>query len=143
MLAGELPKLARFRADVELFTNETDVQVLASDDVPPAARSLFGRLGTRDPIEYAGFRVSRGSFFQVNRFLIERLVEAATGRATGGMALALYACVGLFSGALKTGLSHVVAVEAGRSAHRDLEFNVPGLAGLHATPERVLTELRG
>ena len=39
----------------------------------------FESLGTSAPLEYDGFQVSRNSFFQVNRFLIDRLVECAIG----------------------------------------------------------------
>jgi 23S rRNA (uracil1939-C5)-methyltransferase len=145
-LASELPRLAPFSADVELFTNETDVQVLASGSapksVPRGARELFRQLGTRDPIEYAGFRVSPAAFFQVNRFLIDRLVERATGEAEGGLAIDLYAGVGLFSRALKGRFARVLAVEAGDTAHRDLQFNVPDVEAIHTTAGRFLTELR-
>jgi 23S rRNA (uracil1939-C5)-methyltransferase len=143
MLRSELPKLAPFSADVELFTNETDVQVaLVSDDAPHAARVLLGHLGTREPIEYAGFRVSRGAFFQVNRFLIDRLVEAAAGSVEGSMAVDLYAGVGLFARALRKSFARVLAVEAGARAHRDLKFNAPEVEAIHATAEQYLTELR-
>ena len=52
-------------------------------------------------LDYQGrFRVSRNSFFQVNRFLLDRLVEVALEGAEGETALDLYAGVGLFSLAL-------------------------------------------
>jgi 23S rRNA (uracil1939-C5)-methyltransferase len=142
----ELPKLAPFSADVEFFTNETDVQILASGatskNVPRAARELFRQLATTDQIEYAGFRVSPGSFFQVNRFLIDRLVECATGGTTGGLAIDLYAGVGLFSRALKTRFARVLGVEAGDSAYRDFQFNVPAAEAVHATAGQFLKELQ-
>jgi len=63
----------------------------------------FGYEGA-DSLQYstsaAEFRVSAGSFFQVNRFLIDDLVKIATGGASGHLAWDLYAGVGLFSGAL-------------------------------------------
>jgi 23S rRNA (uracil1939-C5)-methyltransferase len=140
-LSSELPKLRPFAADVELFTNGTDVQALVSK-APRAARELFLQLGTKDQIEYAGFRVSPGSFFQVNRFLIDRLVELATGDAEGAIAIDLYAGVGLFSRALKTRFAQVLAVEAGDSAHRDLQFNVPEVEAIHTTAGQFLKDLR-
>src|SRR3984957_18021927 len=45
----------------------------------------------------ASYRVGHLSFFQVNRFLVEPLVEAAIGTERGRLALDLYAGVGLFS----------------------------------------------
>src|SRR5580698_3740072 len=82
---------------IELFTNETDVQVNVVDRVPRQALAALATLGVTTPIEYDGFRVSRNSFFQVNRFLIDRLVECATADAKGERAVDLYAGVGLFS----------------------------------------------
>src|ERR1700686_3478506 len=69
------------------------------------------------------FRVRPRSFFQVNRFLIEPLVEKALGGASGATALDLYAGVGLFALPLAKRFENVVAVEAGSSAARDLEVN--------------------
>lgn len=140
-LTGELPKLRSFTAGVELFTNETDLQVVSYKGAPRAARELFRQLATTDRIEYAGFRVSPGSFFQVNRFLIDRLVETAAGGAEGGLAIDLYSGVGLFSRALKTRFARVLAVEAGDSAHHDLQFNVPDAEAIHSTAGQFLKEL--
>ncbi len=54
------------------------------------------------PIDYTGFRVSRNSFFQVNRFLTDDLVKHALVDAKRGTsAVDLYAGVGLFARALK------------------------------------------
>ena len=75
-------------------------------------------------LDYQGrFRVSRNSFFQVNRFLLDRLVEVALEGAEGDTALDLYAGVGLFSLALARGFREVTAVESGSGAVRDLQFN--------------------
>jgi 23S rRNA (uracil1939-C5)-methyltransferase len=56
--------------------------------------------------------VSRGGFFQVNRFLVEELVQIVTANRNGTLAWDLYAGVGLFSRALKASFDEVVAVEA-------------------------------
>lgn len=140
VLSSELPTLPRFTTGLELFTNETEVQFLPSDRVPGAARALFNRIGTTAPIEHSGFRVSRNSFFQVNRFLIDRLVEAAVSGAQGDSAIDLYAGVGLFTRALTTSFARVTAVEAAAGAHRDLQFNVPAATAIHATAEQYLKE---
>src|SRR5882757_85422 len=99
-LNAELPRFRWFTGTVELFTNETEIQVNVLDRVPPLIRPLFESLGTSGPIEYDGFRVGRNSFFQVNRFLIHRLVDCTVGDATGDSALDLYAGAGLFSARL-------------------------------------------
>ncbi|HUO16747.1 MAG TPA: 23S rRNA (uracil(1939)-C(5))-methyltransferase RlmD [Verrucomicrobiae bacterium] len=69
------------------------------------------------------FRVTAGSFFQTNRFLIDRLVEIVTSEQSGELALDLYAGVGLFS----TGLSdmrHIVSVESSQTSSTDLSYNL-------------------
>lgn len=141
VLSRELPKLPRFRTELELFTNETDVQFHTSDRIPPAASALLGSFGTSAPIQYQGFRVSRNSFFQVNRFLIDPLVEASIAAAQGKTAIDLYAGVGLFSRALAQRFAQVTAVEAGASAHRDLQINVPAVKALQQTAEQFLAAL--
>ncbi len=141
-LARELPGIPRFTTDLELFTNEGEVQFRPADRIPPQARSLLDGIGTTMPLEYDGFRVSRNSFFQVNRFLIPQLVEAAVAESAGQHVVDLYAGVGLFSRALTRNFARVTAVEANPSAHRDLAHNVPGATAVHATTEQFLTELR-
>jgi 23S rRNA (uracil1939-C5)-methyltransferase len=76
--------------------------------------------------------VSRGGFFQVNRFLIEALIRIVTAGRQGATAWDLYAGVGLFSRALARSFQHVVAVEA---AATDLinSFKGPGRRAVEAT----------
>ena len=123
-LAADLPHHRFFDATVELFTNEEALQVSILDRVPHSVLPLFNHLGGREPIEYAGFRVSKGSFFQVNRFLVDALVAHAIGGATGGLGVDLYAGVGLFARALLDRFAKVVAVEPAPSAFRDLQWNM-------------------
>jgi 23S rRNA (uracil1939-C5)-methyltransferase len=68
--------------------------------------------------------VSPGSFFQVNRFLLDALVNLVTANRTGEFALDLYAGVGLFTVALGRAFHHVVAVESSQSSAADLPYNV-------------------
>ena len=158
-LNDAIAKLAasRPRTDntVELFTNESGIQVNLADHAPRAEFEKFAALGITGAIEYDGFQVSRGSFFQVNRFLIDRLVECAIGESTGGSAIDLYAGVGLFAIRLAARFRKVIAVESGWSAFRDLEHNVSRsavpvtpinaavenyLAALAETPELILSD---
>jgi len=92
----------------------------------PAAQS-FGYEGADSLLyktETAEFRVSAGSFFQVNRFLIDDLVKAAAA-GSGTLAWDLYAGVGLFSAALAKNFERVIAVEAGAASADDLKHNAP------------------
>ena len=120
----------RFLRTIEIFTDEEQVQLNVIEAAQPVAKRFFEWCAEEieglvpAALDYQGrFRVSRNSFFQVNRFLLDRLVETATGGARGETALDLYAGVGLFTLALGKSFSHVTAVESNSSAARDLEFN--------------------
>jgi len=107
----------------------------------PAAQS-FGYEGA-DSLQYktgvAEFRVSAGSFFQVNRFLVDDLVKTATAHASGSLAWDLYAGVGLFSATLEKTFERVIAVEAGTASADDLKHNAPrAVKAIQATTEAFL-----
>jgi len=109
---------------VELFTNERDIQVNVKDRVPRSIYEQFASAGAGDPIDYSGFRVSLNSFFQVNRFMVDQLVDCAVGEQGGESAVDLYAGVGLFAMRLAAKFKRVTAVESQWSAFRDLEYNI-------------------
>src|ERR1700681_2860658 len=121
------PRFPRFVHSLEIFTNEVDLQVNVLEADRPVARSFYDWCGSTVAIDYATsfgtFRVSPRSFFQVNRFLVEPLVDAALQNATGETALDLYSGVGLFAIPLARRFQHVIAVESGVTAARDLEVN--------------------
>ncbi len=133
------PRWPRFVKALELFTNETEVQVNVLESDRPVAKRFFDWCAESIPGAVAGsldyragefvFRVGNRSFFQVNRFLAQSLVDVAIGGAQGETALDLYAGVGLFSLALAGSFSQVTAVESGAGAVRDLKCNA-ALAGL-------------
>jgi 23S rRNA (uracil1939-C5)-methyltransferase len=79
-----------------------------------------------------GYWVSRGSFFQINRFLVDELVRIVTGGRSGAIAWDLYAGVGLFSRALAKTFQQVVAVEAAAS-ELAASFKGPGRRAVRAT----------
>jgi 23S rRNA (uracil1939-C5)-methyltransferase len=120
-------RFPRFVHSLEIFTNETEVQVNALEADRPVARSFYDWCGSTVAVDYATsvgtFRVSPRSFFQVNRFLIEPLVDAALDGAAGKTALDLYAGVGLFALPMARRFENVIAVESGVTAARDLEVN--------------------
>jgi 23S rRNA (uracil1939-C5)-methyltransferase len=87
------------------------------------------------------YRVSAGAFFQVNRYLIDELVSAVTGNASGDLALDLYAGVGLFSVALAQNFHHIFGVEASQTSYADFVQNVPAnVKAVGARTEDYLTE---
>ena len=74
------------------------------------------------PVAGFDYRVSLGSFFQVNRFLVPELVELVTKGFKGKLAWDLYAGVGLFARALA--FEKVTAVESEGSSGDDLGENL-------------------
>lgn len=89
----------------------------------------------------ASYRVSGGAFFQVNRFLTDKLVKLATDGFSGHTALDLYAGVGLFSSVLAQSFSQVIAVEPSPISHADLRYNSPpNVKAVRATTEQYLAK---
>jgi 23S rRNA (uracil1939-C5)-methyltransferase len=124
------PRWPGFVRSLEVFTDERQVQINVLDTARPVARRFFEWCAEEIPglvtgaLDYEGrFRVGGNSFFQVNRFLPDRLVETAIGDVEGESALDLYAGVGLFTLPLAKRFRQVIAVESGRAAAGDLEFN--------------------
>jgi 23S rRNA (uracil1939-C5)-methyltransferase len=153
LAAGELPRGLR---EIEAFVNASDSQLLLTATfagfpsraaehaatfrrIAPEITSLLFHDPSRDRMELYGpgyieyeaagnaYRVGHFSFFQVNKFLAETLVNVAVGSETGGrMALDLFAGVGLFSIPLAQKFEKVLAVESNPAATRDMESNVRG-----------------
>jgi 23S rRNA (uracil1939-C5)-methyltransferase len=84
----------------------------------------------------AEYRVDHGAFFQVNRWLVDALVERVTSGHSGALAWDLFAGVGLFARRLAASFDRVVAVESSPATIAALESN---LAGTTAAPVRAST----
>ena len=78
----------------------------------------------------AGFdyRVDHGAFFQVNRWLVDALIEKVTDGYQGKLAWDLFAGVGLFARQLTASYDRVVAVESAPAATQALVDNLKGTA---------------
>ena len=139
-----------FLRSLELFTNGSEIQVNVLESNRPVAARFFTWLKNLVPtiaagaIEYeaAGqrFRISGGSFFQTNRFLIDQLVNEVLGDETGQEAVDLYAGVGLFTLPIAKRFQRVQAVERGATAFRDLEFNAATANLANINPQRASAE---
>ncbi len=79
----------------------------------------------------AGFeyRVGHGAFFQVNRWLVDGLVEAVSEGQEGSLAWDLFAGAGLFARRLAANFKRVVAVESAHQAAGALKENLLGTTG--------------
>lgn len=125
--AGEIPGLDSLLR----FDTASDTREVAG------AGSITYRVGEN------AYRVSHDSFFQVNRFLISEMVQAATAGLEGELALDLYAGVGLFTLPLAKHFARVRAVESDASAFDDLRANTSGLASTEILAARVEEFLPG
>lgn len=98
--------------------------------------AAWGAAGLQYRVGDRAYWVPRGAFFQINRFLVERLVERVTVGRAGALAWDLFAGVGLFTQALAETFAQVVAVEVADPAVASLTVlarKMPRLDAVHAT----------
>jgi len=111
----------------------------------PTGRILaeHGASGLNYKVGDETYWISRGGFFQVNRFLIGKLVKLVTEHRSGNIAWDLFAGVGLFSRILARNFAHVTAVESSRIASGDLAAAFKKLGPQHrAVSENTLVFLQ-
>ncbi len=101
---------------------------------PAEELARWGTDGIAYRVDEDAFWLQRGSFFQVNRFLVPQMVELVCGERHGEMAWDLYAGVGLFSRRLAGGFRAVTAVEANPVAVTELQ------RGLQRPADRTVEE---
>lgn len=75
------------------------------------------------------YRVDHGSFFQVNRRLVDGLVDRVAANRVGKLAWDLFAGVGLFTRRLTASFEHVIAVESAPGSIAALRDNLQGTSG--------------
>jgi 23S rRNA (uracil1939-C5)-methyltransferase len=94
--------------------------------------------------QQASYRVSAGSFFQVNSNLTDELVTLVASGRSGRTALDLYAGVGLFSSVLSREFERVIAVESSPLSYADLRYNSPvNVKAVQAMSEQYLKNVAG
>jgi 23S rRNA (uracil1939-C5)-methyltransferase len=91
---------------------------------PPRTLERWGAASISYRAAGFDYRVDQGAFFQVNRWLVDALVERVTAGHTGQLAWDLFAGVGLFARPLAASFAHVVAVESAPAAVKALEHNL-------------------
>jgi 23S rRNA (uracil1939-C5)-methyltransferase len=122
--AGELERELPEISGMTFFSSRKRTD---EEDEPMSTKILTqaGAKAIRYRTKNHDYQVSAGSFFQVNRHLIDELVSVVTAGARGELALDLYAGVGLFSLALAPVFHHIFSVEASQTSYTDLLQNVP------------------
>ncbi len=119
----EIAGIVVFRATASVSRSAEPKQIAAA-----GARALVYKNAD------VSYQVSAGAFFQVNRHLINDLLEIVTNGYSGKTALDLYAGVGLFSTVLARSFAQVIAVESSQTSHADLLHNSPSnLKAVRAT----------
>jgi 23S rRNA (uracil1939-C5)-methyltransferase len=126
---------------VAVFSRQRD-GVLVRQGLRDKLQDAFGADDLTYATAQAKYRVSAGSFFQTNRFLVDRLVSLVTEGATGDFALDLYAGTGLFSLPLSQTFREVAAVEEAPVPFHDLQRNSPSnVTAYRAATDRFLAHL--
>ena len=126
------------RALAERIPETRGVQFVAAGGKGREPRNM-AQWGTSSLLYSAGgfeYRVDQGAFFQVNRWLVDGLVDCVTGGHHGGLAWDLFAGVGLFARRLAEQFNRVVAVESEPAAAAPLKHN---LRGTRATAAKATT----
>jgi 23S rRNA (uracil1939-C5)-methyltransferase len=111
------------------FDAEFDIQTLPVSVVhisPELTEVLAGSEYTVVQVKDRQFRVSAGSFFQVNSALAEQMLDRIESAlpAEPGLVLELYSGVGLFSAFIASRTGKLVSIEASESAADDFEYNL-------------------
>ena len=96
---------------------------------PPRTLSQWGAPSIAYRAAGFDYRVDHGGFFQVNRWLIDSLVDCVTAGQSGSLAWDLFAGVGLFARRLTSTFARVVAVESAPPAVSALEENLRDSSG--------------
>jgi len=109
----------------------TGAELLAETraDAPPQSIARWGAPSLSYRAANFDYRVDHGAFFQVNRWLIDSLVETVTAGQSGSLAWDLFAGVGLFARRLTSNFARVVAVESAHTAIKALEENLRDSSG--------------
>lgn len=141
VVAADVPKRAFedfARAMAQRIPELVGAELVVGGHGGPPPRRLAEWGASSLPYPAAGFeyRVDHGAFFQVNRWLVDALVEHVTSGRKGELAWDLFAGVGLFARKLAETFARAVAVESAPAAATALKHN---LFGTNATAVRAAT----
>ncbi len=129
--AARMPLAELMKAVTEEIPELRGIQ-LVLDSLDTAKPRTLDQWGSDALTYHAGssaYHVAQGAFFQVNRWLIDPLVQAVTQEPSGTLAWDLYAGVGLFALPLTRSFKRVVAVESSASSLASLRQNLRGTCG--------------
>jgi 23S rRNA (uracil1939-C5)-methyltransferase len=110
---------------------------------PPRTLARWGAVSLTYRAAGFDYRVDHGAFFQVNRWLVDALVERVISGHGGKLAWDLFAGVGLFARQLTARFDRVLAVESAPSATEALKENLRGTVGVAVKAETLAFLSRG
>jgi len=112
---------------------------LVSEDGEGSSRTLanWGASSLAYRTNQFDYRVDQGAFFQVNRWLVDELLEKVVFGRSGALAWDLFAGVGLFARRLTENFARVVAVESAPTAIAALQHNLQDTNGSGLNAETV------
>jgi 23S rRNA (uracil1939-C5)-methyltransferase len=119
------------RTTAPQITSAAAVNYDARTGLPGRTLESWGPNGIAYRAADETYWVSRGAFFQVNRFLIDMLICLVCEGRSGSLAWDLFAGVGLFSRVLARKFAQVTAVEANAAAAADLSAALAKLGPAH------------
>lgn len=127
-LAPDAPEMREFAAALQAKAPEIKGIAFFSENAGPEPgnelpKYTVGEAALPYRVGEKSFRVSAGSFFQVNRYLVRELVQTVVGDFHGKIAMDLYAGVGLFATHLSKRFDQVFAVESAPVSATDLQAN--------------------
>jgi 23S rRNA (uracil1939-C5)-methyltransferase len=118
-----------------------DVVTDARENQPARSVAQWGDASIKYRAGGIDYRVDQGAFFQVNRWLVDALIDRVVGQRSGTVAWDLFAGVGLFARQLTKRFAKVTAVESAPTSIAALEANLAGTTG-SATRATTLDFLR-
>jgi 23S rRNA (uracil1939-C5)-methyltransferase len=92
----------------------------------PHSIALWGANSLQYRAAGVDYRVDQGAFFQVNRWLVDALVQRVTADARGALAWDLFAGAGLFARQLGRSFTRAIAVESAAASIAALAHNLRG-----------------
>jgi 23S rRNA (uracil1939-C5)-methyltransferase len=110
--------------DLEAFAEQLQREIPALIGVGLGSTLHWGQRSLTYKVCGVPYKVSLGSFFQVNRFLLASLLQLAIEGRSGRVAWDLYSGAGLFAHALN--FENVTAVESEGCSADDLKKNLEG-----------------
>jgi 23S rRNA (uracil1939-C5)-methyltransferase len=127
-IAQDAPEMREFAAALQAKAPEVKGIAFFTENTSPDSLRELPKYTVGDAtlaylVGEKSFRVSAGSFFQVNRYLVRELVQTVVGDFHGKIALDLYAGVGLFASHLSKRFDQVFAVESAPASAADLQAN--------------------